>query len=264
MIARKTFREIWPLVLAYLIVMQLITAPAIYFWPDFYAFVQKSASPIKFDMFERLWNAVRDASPEIAYRNYFALMTYFRAVNVCGIAAAVLIGTGSIARERENQTLEFLLARPISRSRILFAKYWVSALGLVIPIFLVSWFGILLSSWLIDEKLPFIPVTVAATHSALFVLMILNLTFLLSAVFRTQVHAAAAAGTLIVMQVTLYFDATLRKISLFKLADFDVYGPTVMGNRDLGQLMTSMGVWMLLACAVMYAATDFLLRRIDL
>ena len=263
MIARKTFREVWMFLLIYSVVMLLILVPAISLWPELYALAQKSVSPVKIAWVERLWNATREAAPEIAFRNYFAIQAYFKGVNICGVAAAVLIGTGAIARERENRTLEFLLARPVSRSRILFSKYWVMAVGLVLPVFLVNWLAIPLSRWMVDEALPFWPITLASLHASLFVLVILHLTLLCSAIFRTQAHTAAATGIVIVSQVTIYFVPRIRAGSLFKLSDFDVYGPTIMGNLRFPQLMGGMGIWMLLACGVMYFAADRLLRRID-
>ena len=79
---------------------------------------------------------------DAAYGAYMAIQMYFKAINIIGVACACLFGTALIARERENQTLEFLLSRPVSRSRALFAKFAVCSAAIVVPIFITSWTAI--------------------------------------------------------------------------------------------------------------------------
>jgi ABC-type transport system involved in multi-copper enzyme maturation permease subunit len=264
MIARKTIRELWPMFLIYLLVMELLLLPAIILWPDLKIIGDKLGPILSFTKFlgKSVFSDVIQAVGD--YSDYFALQAFFKGANICGAAAAVLVGTGLIARERESLTLEFLMARPISTSRILFEKFSIATIGLTVPVFLVTWSGIPLSAWLVDEELTFVAVTIAAWHNSLFIVCMLALTTLCSVVFRLQAHVAAVAGVFIVSQVTLFFIQTARKFSLFQLSDIDVYAPILHSEVGLEVLLESMELWMLGAIFVLYFISDRLLRRIEL
>ena len=263
MIAKKTCAEVWPLILIYLVVMELILLPAIYYWPDVYDFSLKSSIPIRLpDFGQRILDAISDSNSDVAYRHYFAIQVFIKGANICGMAMATVLGTCFIARERENQTLEFLLARPVSRARIMFAKCWVMEVGLVVPIFLVAWSGKPLSMWMLEEDLPLWPITAGAIHSSLFVTVFFMITCLCSVLFRTQTHTAATAGVFAVLQATLYLIPNIRSASMFKLADLDVYGPMIMGNTPdfIGNMQISMAV----GAVLLYLITAAVFRRINL
>lgn len=264
MIVRKTIREIWPLMLVYFLVMLVILVPAIALWPDL-KIVGQQLKPIlmmvkllKSLLFRELIGTLDQ------YADYYAMHVFFKGANICGAAAAILIGTGLIARERENQTMEFLLSRPISSSRILLAKFSVAAVAVTLPIYLVAWIGIPLSSWIVNESVPFGPTTLAATHSAIFIFSILTLTTLCSVIFRLQAHASAAAGLFIVIHCALYLIQTARQYSFFKLADIEIYGPIMSGDLKFADLFGSIQIWLLLGSLIVYLIADRLLKRVAL
>lgn len=264
MIAHKTTRELWLMTLAYLLIMQAILIPAIALWPDLRIIGQQLkpivlvAKILQSVLFRELIGALDQ------YADYYALQAFFKGGNFCGAAAAILLGTGLIARERESQTLEFLLSRPVSTSKILFAKFSVAAIAVIVPIYLVAWSGIPLSYWIVDESLSFTATTVAATHCSIFVLSILSLTTLCSVVFRLQAHAAAAAGLFIVIQCALYLIQTARQYSYLRVADIEIYGPIMKGKLHMGDLFGSIQIWLLLGSLIVYLIADRLLRRIAL
>lgn len=264
MIARKTIRELWPLALFYFFIMQAILIPAIALWPDL-KIVGQQLKPIVFMskmlksvLFRELIGALDQ------YGDYYALHTFFKGANICGSAAAVLLGAGLVARERESHTAEFLLSRPVSTSRILFAKFSVAAIMIVVPIYLVAWTGIPLSLWLVDEDLSFTATTLAATHCSIFVISLLSLTTLCSVIFRLQAHAAAAAGLFIVIQCALYLIQTVRQYSYFRLSDIEIYGPIMTGKLHLADLFGSIQIWLLMGSLIVYLIADRLLKRIAL
>jgi len=268
MIARKTLREIWPLALIYIFVIEALLVPPIHFWPDLYDVFRKTAILDRFlsgflsgaEFGKRIKEGVTSSDPGIAYANFRAIQIFFKGVNLCGIAAAVLLGTGIIARERENQTLEFLMARPVSRSWILWSKFWVIALVVVVPIFLSTWSAIPLS-WQVEETLPFANLTLGAFHNSVFVLMILAFTTLCSVYFSNQQHTAATVGTVVVVELAIYFIQRVRTSSMFRLSDFDIYSPIMLGNTNFTTLFWGCTFWMLLATALLYVAADWLFRR---
>ncbi|MCC6672374.1 MAG: ABC transporter permease [Planctomycetes bacterium] len=263
MIAGKTWRESCWMAVTYTLLLEVLLVPAIVLWPTLRPEAASLARMIPADFVKRLVDAITSPDSGAAYRAYMAIQMFFKGVNVVGIACAVLLGTGVVARERENQTLEFLLGRPVSRSRVLWDKYWVLALVVVVPIFLTSWSAVPLS-WIIDHSLPFAAVTIAAFHNALFVLTLFTFTVLCSVLFRSQVHVAFAVGTVIVIQVGIFFVQQIRVASLFRFSDFDVYGPVLAGNVGFMQLFLASGVWLLGATVLLYLAADRAFRRMDL
>lgn len=270
MIAGKTWREIRVMALVYLLIIEALAVPVILLWPDLYDEFQRSALfqnlPIHF--IKRIAEGVSDKNEQIAYINWIAVMLYFRSVNLVGIAAAVLMGTALFARERETQTLEFLLARPVSRMRILIQKFWPTALAVMLPVFLVNW-SALYWSWLIGYELPFWEVTVASIHAACFLLMFLAFTTWMSIRCRTQAHVAFWVGGITIVQLGVYMTQQLRPFSLFRLSDFEWYGPILTGNTPLWQLfdpIRSHGftTYVLAAAALFYFLSWRSLRRLEL
>lgn len=251
--------------LAYTLILELMLVPAILLWPDMRRAAAALHQVVPFDFMRNLLDQVMSPDEEVAYRAWIAVQMFFKGVNVVGIAAAVLMGTTLVARERENQTLEFLLARPVSRSRILGAKFGVVAAAIVVPIFVTSWSAIPLSAIpSVDHDLPIGAVTTAAFHNACFVLAILAITTLFSVTARSQVQTAFWIGALVIVQLALYFIPQIRVASAFALSDFELYGPVMAGNRGFVDLFSEVTVWVLAATAAVYFAADRLFRRIEI
>lgn len=263
MIARKTWREVRLMALVYTCVLQLMLTPAILLWPELQEGIAVIGKAIPMRMFKDMFAAMTDDNIDKAFRAYAAVQLFFKGTNVVGIACAVLLGTGLIARERENHTLEFLLARPVSRSRMLWAKTWPVALCLVIPIFLTTWTAIPLAH-AIDRELPFWELTACALYACLFVLFFFGLTLLASVICRTQVHVAALVGAVVILQLGLLFLPTVHVASIFHLSDFNVYGPLLAGTLRLPELLLHSGVWLCLGTLLLYLAADRALRRVEL
>ena len=264
MIALKTWREIRFMALIYLLILELMLIPAILLWPELYPDLQRSNLLSSLPGFlRRMADAMRVDDAGAAFRGYMAVQMFFKGINVAGISCAVLLGTGMIARERENQSLEFLLARPLSRTRILWSKFWVTAAAVLVPIFVSSWSAIPLADY-IGESLPFAEVTMGAFHSASFVLAFLALTCLLSVICNGQMQVAFVVGAVVIVQLSLFFIQSIRRVSAFRLSDFDVYGPILAGNVDFWPLFQDKTGWLLLATVILYVTADRLFRRTDL
>lgn len=238
MIAGKTWREIRWMAVVYLLLFELLAIPVLLLWPDLYSDLQKSSlfKNLPIDFAKRIFEGVTDRNESAAYLNWVAVMLFFRSVNLVGIAGSVLMGTALFARERETQTLEFLLARPVSRGRILWQKSWPTALAVTVPVFLVNWSAILWSD-LIGFSLPFYELTLASLHGALWVLAFLGLTTWISVRCRTQAHVAFWVGGLTILELGVYMTQRLRPYSIFRLSDFEWYGPILAGNTPLWDML---------------------------
>jgi ABC-type transport system involved in multi-copper enzyme maturation permease subunit len=194
-------------------------------------------------------------------------MLFLRSGNLVGIAAAVLLGTGLFARERENQTFEWLLSRPVARGSILWQKVWPASLCLVVPMFAVNASAFYWSS-VIGEHLPLREMVLATTHASLFALAFLLLTTCVSVHLRVQAHVAAVVGAFAVLQLGLYLTQNIRPYTLFRLVDFDWYGPILAGNTRLWQMFDPISgpgysTWLLVACAVFYGLAWRALNRAE-
>ncbi|MSR37512.1 MAG: hypothetical protein EXS02_01540 [Planctomycetes bacterium] len=270
MIALKTWREIRVMSLMYLLLFELLLVPVILLWPDFYGDLRRSL-PSMFKALEftkRIGEGISNPDEDFAYRNWLAVMLFFRSINLVGIAGAVLLGTALFAREREAQTLEFLLSRPVSRIRILWEKSWPTALCLVAPIFLANWSAILWSRH-IDIVVPFLPLTLASLHGACFVMSFLALTTLVSVLCRVQAHVAFWVGGFTVLQIGIYLIPRVRRYSLFRLSDFDWYAPIVSGNHGLIDMFDPVGhagltTYLVLATVLLYALALRALQKLEL
>lgn len=260
MIARKTWREIRLMTLGYTLLLQILILPEIVLYPELRMNADTLSKMMPIKMFKDMIRSIGDS--DAGFLNYVATQLFFKNTNIVGIAAAVLLATALVARERENRTLEFLLARPIPRTRILLAKFGVVAAALVVPIFLTTWSAILLADF-IEESLPFAELTLCAMHASSFVLLFAALTTLLSVVLSTQAMTAFAIGVFIVLQASTYFIQVIRSASLFRLADWGVYGPVMVGNMPFTTLFFGRTVWLLLATAAVLAVAVALFRRTE-
>lgn len=266
MILRKTWTEVRWMSLVNFVLLELLLLAAVFYWPSLADAIRKnpfleSLMPIK--SLKDMFKTFRNPDEDLAYRAYLATQQFFKGCNIVGIACAVLMGTGAIARERETGTLEFLFSRPVGRARILFGKFAVIAACVVVPIFLSSLSAIPLSAQ-IGRPLDLWPLLHASFHVTLFVLDFLCLTFLLSALLPTQVHVAFAVGGFTVAQVGLYFVQEIRVASMFKLSDFEVYAPIMAGNASFARLFWSQEIWMILGAAGLLATTHLVTVRRDL
>ncbi len=267
MIARKTWKEVRGMTFAYFLILELLLVLTLLYWPQLRQAIDKGMSGlldlIPVDFAKRMLKDVMSKDPDFAYRAYIAAEQFFRSVNVIGISAAVLLGTGAIARERENGTLEFLFSRPVSRSRILRDKTMVLAASTLVPVFASS-----LSVWpmarLQGYEIAAAPLLLASLHGSLFILLFLMLTIFLSTCFKTQVHVAFAVGGFIVMEVGIFFVKGIREISLFRLSDYDVYMPILSGTLGFADLFLSRGIWLLAGIVVLYLLARHRITRIDL
>jgi ABC-type transport system involved in multi-copper enzyme maturation permease subunit len=269
MIAGKTWREMRVMALAYLLILELLCVPVLLLWPEIYADLQRSTlmKNLGIDWLKRMGEGVSNRDEDVAYRNWCAVMLFFRSTNLVGVAAAVLLGTGLFARERENQTFELLLSRPVSRGSILWQKFWPGALCVTVPIFLVSASAIFWSRQ-IELDLPKWELFLASLHAAAFALFFYCATTWLSASLRVQAHVAGVVGAIAVTQVGLYLTQRVRPYTLFRLADFEWYSPILAGNRDARQMLDPFAgpgytTWLLLGCALFYGLAWRALARAE-
>ena len=105
---------------------------------------------------------------------------------------------------------------------------------------------------------------IAAAYAAAILLM----TTWASIRLRVQAHVAAVVGAFLVLQLGVYMTQRIRPYSLFRLADFDWYGPILCGNTPAWQMfdpLRSHGytTYVLVACVAFYGLSWRALRRCE-
>lgn len=253
MILRKTWIELRVLALVYCGLLLLDTVITIYQWPEVTRPALLRFIPTDFI---RRW-----VEGLASFRGYIALEVFFKSSTVLGVAAAVLFGVGLVAKERENGTLEFLLTRPHSRSRVLFGKTVVAGLLVCIPLLINALAVAPLGHWLVGETVATKPLLLAAGHAMTFALAVLVVSVLCSVWCQTQAQAAFSVGALVVFQLSIYFVKGIRDFSMFRMVDFDVYGAVFGETLPARDLIARYTAWLVSAAGLLYATADRLFAR---
>lgn len=212
----------WSLVLfalAFTILLEVMLAAAILFWPDFLENLPALRSmgiskvPIVGDSMQKI--------EEQGFPAYVIVQHFFKGCNALGTAAAVLFAAPAVAGEAHRGTLELWLARPFSRARLLLERWLAGALALTLPIFLTS-LTIPLLAESVDEYEAYGPYLACSAHQALFLLAIYAVTFLGSCLGTNPNRIAMTVLFVAVFEFALYMIKTATHWSFYRLCDVDV------------------------------------------
>jgi ABC-type transport system involved in multi-copper enzyme maturation permease subunit len=204
--------------LAYFVLLELMLAAAVLFWPEFTENLASlrsmaSAIPILGEQVQKI--------EEHGFPAYTLAQHFFKGCNALGVAAAVLFAAPAIAGDAHRGTLELVLARPLSRRRILLVRWCGGALALTVPV-IASTLTIPLLAERVDEVQAYGPYLACALHQSLFLLAIYAVTFLISSVGTNPNRIAMGVLFVAVFQFALYMIKTVTHWSLFRLCDLDV------------------------------------------
>lgn len=204
--------------LALLVLLELMLAAAILFWPEFLTNLSAlrsmaSSIPILGESMQKI--------EDKGFPAYVLAQHFFKGCNALGTAAAVLFAAPAVAGEAHRGTLELWLARPFSRRRLLLERWLAGALALTLPILLSS-LTIPLLAERVEEYEAYGPYLACALHQSLFLLAIYGLTFLGSCLGSNPNKIAMTVLFVAVFQFGLYMVKTATHWSLFRLCDMDV------------------------------------------
>jgi ABC-type transport system involved in multi-copper enzyme maturation permease subunit len=215
----REMRSIVGRALAFAIVLEAMLAGAILFWPNF----KQNIGTLKAMMPMQVMKDMVDALGQGGVVAYVNGQHFFKGCNTLGCAAAVLFAMGAVAGEAQRGTLEIWLARPLSRRRILCARYAGGALALASPIFATT----LTIPWLlarVDESARWGALLLCAAHESLFLLAIYSLTFFFSSVGHRTSLIAFVMLFATTFEFSLYLVQTATHWSLFRLSDIETFG----------------------------------------
>lgn len=248
----RALRSALLVMLLYLVVLELMLVPAILYWPRFAENIPavKALMPIPFA------RDMMDVIDEAGVAPYVFLQQYFKACNILGAAAAVLVAVTAVAGEAHRGTLEILLARPLSRRRILLERYFLGALEVTLPIFLTS----ASIPWLlarVDESMSLWTLMLCSAHESLFLLALYSLTFFFSTVGREPVKIAIGTLFFAIFQFSIYVIQKVTHLSLFRFADLPVF----MHIQERQALDAGLALPLALFSVVLLGASVFAFER---
>lgn len=208
--------------LGFFVLLEAMLVAAVLYWPNFRDNVDavKALAPTQF-----LRELVDGMGKEGALA-YVNAQHFFKGCNTMGIAASVLFAINVVAGEVHRGTLEVLLARPLSRRRILLEKWLCGALAVAGPVFLTT----MTIPWLltfVEEEAPMKIMLLCAVHQSLFLLLIYTITFLLSCMTSKPVNIAFGMLFITTFEFAIYLVKDLTQWSIFRVVDIDDYAQIV-------------------------------------
>ncbi|MEZ6015233.1 MAG: ABC transporter permease subunit [Planctomycetota bacterium] len=209
------------------IVLALMAAGAVYWWPSFSENVTKlkvfaSPMPMLGDMLNQIEKGGVAA--------YLVGQHFFKAGNTVGVGGAILFAAGAIAGEAHRGTLEMWLARPVSRARLLTERFVGGLLVTVLPVFITSALVPWMLGW-VGESMSFGDLMRCSAHCAALLGAIFSLTFLWSAGSSDPMRIIFVMLMFFVFQFAMYMVKTATDYSLFRAADIEVYMKVVLQDR---------------------------------
>jgi len=129
---------------------------------------------------------------------------------------------GAVAGEAQRGTLELILARPLSRRRILLERWIAGAVAVALPVFATS----LTIPWLlqfVDETMRLGPLMLASAQQSALLLAIYSATFLLSCVSSRPMVLGFGMMLFVLFEFGIYIIKFVTHASIFRLADIGVF-----------------------------------------
>ncbi len=234
----RTLRAyIWP-TLAYLVLLEVMLAAAILYWPNFEENVGALKAMAPIDMLKDMVDTLAQGGIEA----YVTGQHFFKGCNTLGTAAAALFAAGAVAGEVHRGTLEILLARPFTRRRLLLERWIAGALALTVPVLLTT----LTVPWLltfVDSEMELAPLMLCALHQCAFLLLFYALAFLLSCLMDNPMAVALIVLFFSILEFAIYLVKVVTHSSVYRLADVEVFMKVMLREElDWSQLIPMLAV----------------------
>ena len=215
---RHWLRDTWWILIGYVIVLEAALVAAILYWPRFR---DNTPAIAKLVPFESLQNLLESVEVE-GYWPYLAIQQWFKGCSLFGLAAAAFLTSGLVARDVDQKTAEFLLSRPLSRTRIFLTRWAATSALVIVPVYVTSISAIWISS-MVNEQVGWSDVLVSSTFTSIFLVMLVTFTAMVSAMSSHQMRAGIILIGVMLLNFALYLVQELDQFSLFKTIDVMVF-----------------------------------------
>jgi hypothetical protein len=204
--------------LAWFVVLEALLVGAILFWPSFEDNIDALRDMAPMEALKGMIDQL-EAGGIVAYVNG---QHFFKGCNTVGALAAVVFAMGVVAGEAQRGTLEILLARPMSRRRVLTERWVVGALAVALPVH-ASTHTIPWLLGFIDEDMAHWPLFLSATHQSLLLLALYSATFALSCASSRPMVVGFGMLLFLLAEFSIYLVQTLTHWSVFRLTDIEAF-----------------------------------------
>lgn len=213
--------------LGFFVVLELMIAAAIYWWPSFEDNIdglKAFATPLP------MLGAMLDEMDRGGVAAYVAGQHFFKGCSTLGTASAILFAAGAVAGESHRGTMEQWLARPVSRARLLTERYIGGLLAVVLPVFLTS----LTVPWLLDlveETMYLDDLMRCSVHMSAFLAVVYSITFLWSTLGNEPLRISFVMMFGAILTFALYMVESVTDYSLYRLVDMNVFMDICLDDR---------------------------------
>ena len=183
---RKMLKDEQVKLLTFTVLLSIFAVAQVIFWPT----IDKIMPSIVKVIPEQLrWIAGGMISEGFAF--YIITQQFMKLVGMFGSFLAVLLAASAVTREIEVGTMEFLLAQPVSRTRVIVEKFFFNAGVLFIPIVMSSMINYP-TGLIYNEVLNPLNLLVTSIFSFFVVLVLYSLTFAIGTFLDEQMHTVSA------------------------------------------------------------------------
>ena len=201
---------------------------------------------------------------------------YDSSLNIIGVYVAIGIGVQLMARERSHNTLEFLVATPVSRREIVQVKYFLGA-GVILVILLVNFLFVSMAALILPAKYTLIAAVKWFALAGAVLLAIFSISFFVSII--TGNSFAVLIGVQVIFSPFFIGEMLLKILACYGIIPYtnsrihEVVSyigehltlPFYLGHgdaRDVGEMMLALDIpIMLLVALVFYLFSVSLFER---
>jgi ABC-type transport system involved in multi-copper enzyme maturation permease subunit len=205
--------------LGYTLVLELMLAAAILYWPNF----RDNLGAVK--LLSKPLPVLGDIIAQVESMGVAAYVVgqhFFKGCNVLGAAAAALIGAAAVAGEAQRGTLEIWLARPVTRLRLASERYLSGQAVIWLGVFLTT-LTIPLLLTQVDEIMRLDRLMLCALHQCLFLGAVYSITYLISCASSEPMRISMGVLFFMIFQFGIYMVKTVTHWSVYRLADIEVF-----------------------------------------
>ena len=205
--------------LGFFIVLELLLAAAILYWPEF---VKNFDNIVALTSFLKPVRDLAMLAKEEGVPAYVAGQHFFKGCSAMGTAASVLFAANAIAGEAQRGTLELMLARPVSRLRLYTERWLGGFLAVALPVYATT----MTVPWLLSrvgESMDWGDLLLCATYMCLFLAPIFALTFAWSSWGSEPLRISYVSLFAAILAFGLYFVEVTTNLTPFRLVDPRVF-----------------------------------------
>lgn len=249
----KEIREERVKLVVFTLLMSGIAIAQVLFWPTINRML-----PALVDKIPQVLRGFVDSFIAEGFSYFLITQQFIKNIGMFGGFFAVLIAASAIAREMESGTMEFLLAQPISRTRVLTEKYFYNLGFLAIPV-LVSTMANFPMALTINESIDPWYLFLSAVYGFLVLAIVYSFTFCIGVFIDNQMHVISGGLILVfVMGILVFFDAT-KFLSLYAWLDRDYLSPVLTTGSIPGHMIAVF----IVINAILYGIALYRFRKIS-